>query len=108
MESSSTEREELMKMLDQFNTCNQEEAKDKKRVREEKRKLKERNAAARIARDEQASKLIEYQHHQAIEADKNRDLEFITKSHDHLSGPLLQAVLSRKQEIAARWGWSGF
>jgi len=89
-----------MKMVAEFNTYNKDDAEDKKQHREENRKLTERLAEARIARDQKVAQILDYM----IEDHKNKDLEFMLKPHDHLSGTLLQTVLARRQEIASRWG----
>nr|XP_043630129.1 glutathione S-transferase T3-like [Erigeron canadensis] len=104
-QSLSTQTEQLMKMVKEFNAYNKDEAEDKKQARAKKLRLKEKKIEARIARDQEVASLVREQKRQMIEQQKQQDLEFILKSHDQYTGPLLQTVLARKREIAERWGW---
>ncbi|KAD4178678.1 hypothetical protein E3N88_27269 [Mikania micrantha] len=46
------------------------------------------------------------QQQQALdEQQKAVDLEFMMKDHSIYQEPMLQLILDRKREIAARWGW---
>jgi len=55
---------------------------------------------------ERSVKLMETQERICLEEEYDNDLKKFTKSHEHLSGDMLELVLARKREIAAKHGWT--
>ncbi|KAK1421017.1 hypothetical protein QVD17_23055 [Tagetes erecta] len=55
---------------------------------------------------ERSVKLMDTQERICLEEEYDNDLKKFTKSHDHLSGDMLELVLARKREIAAKHGWT--
>ncbi|XP_076943779.1 uncharacterized protein LOC143614144 [Bidens hawaiensis] len=96
--SSSTEQQELLKIVSEFISFNKEDIENRKHVRAEK---------LRLMKEKHESKMLLYQAEMRMleEQQKDKDMDFILKPHDHLDGVMLKAVLARKREIAQRWGW---
>ncbi|KAD3641785.1 hypothetical protein E3N88_31009 [Mikania micrantha] len=81
----------------QFNPFNKEESQQRFRLREEKLCVLQEEKDARI-------QLMRRQQ-QALDEQQNAvDLEFMMKDHTIYQEPMLQLILDRKREIAARWG----
>ncbi|KAL8264912.1 hypothetical protein R6Q59_023042 [Mikania micrantha] len=71
----------------------------KKRThREEKLRVLQEEKEARVA-------LMRRQQQALDEQQKAVDLKFMMKDHTIYQEPMLQLILDRKREIAARWGW---
>jgi len=99
--SASTTSEEFLKMVADLK-C---ETEDKKRAREEKllyhkQMLESYRAAeeARKIREEEMTRMVQSQQRQS-------DMDFVVRPHDHLSGAMLEFMLAQKREICAKYGW---
>ncbi|KAL8217755.1 hypothetical protein R6Q57_021128 [Mikania cordata] len=95
--ASSSSHEELIKQIANFNSINQQESQHRNRLREEKLRALQKEKDARIA-------LMRRQQETLDEQQKAVDLEFMMKDHSCYQDPMLQLILDRKREIAARWG----
>ncbi|KAL8246601.1 hypothetical protein R6Q59_007817 [Mikania micrantha] len=96
--ASSSSHDELIQQIAEFNSFNKEESQQRFRLREEKLHVlqEEKDARVQLMRRQQ----------QALDEQQNAvDLEFMMKDHTIYQEPMLQLILDRKQEIAARWGW---
>ena len=99
--SASTTSEEFLKMVADLH-C---ETEDKKRAREEKLQIHKQmyesyRAAeeARRIREEEMARMVQNQQRQ-------NDMDFVVRPHDHLGGAMLEFVLAQKREICAKYGW---
>ncbi|KAD3336147.1 hypothetical protein E3N88_31666 [Mikania micrantha] len=82
----------------EFNSLNKEESQKRERHREEKLRVLQEEKEAHVA-------LMRRQQQALNEQQKAVDLEFMMKDHTIYQEPMLQLILDRKREIAARWGW---
>ncbi|KAJ0469038.1 hypothetical protein HanIR_Chr14g0703481 [Helianthus annuus] len=94
----SQDLQELFKIVSEFSNFYKEDLEDKKRVRAEKLRLKKKKQQSEILQNQEAVRMMQ-------EQQKDKDMDFFLKPHDHLDGAALNAVLARKREIAQRWGW---
>ncbi|KAC9488807.1 hypothetical protein E3N88_45753 [Mikania micrantha] len=95
--ASSSSHDELIQQMAEFNSFNKEESQQRFRHREEKLRVLQEEKDARVA-------LMRRQQHALDEQQKAVDLEFMMKDHTIYQEPMLQLILDRKREIAARWG----
>ncbi|KAD3336906.1 hypothetical protein E3N88_32425 [Mikania micrantha] len=95
--ASSSSQEELIQQMAEFNSFNKEEPQQRIRLREEKLRVLQEEEDARI-------QLMRRQQQTLDEQQKAVDLEFMVKDHTIYQEPMLQLILDRKREIAARWG----
>ncbi|KAL8242623.1 hypothetical protein R6Q59_012925 [Mikania micrantha] len=96
--ASSSLHDELIQQMAEFNSFNKEESQQRFRHREEKLRVLQEEKDACVA-------LMRRQQHALDEQQKAVDLEFMMKDHTIYQEPMLQLILDRKREIAARWGW---
>ncbi|KAL8269033.1 hypothetical protein R6Q59_002831 [Mikania micrantha] len=93
--ASSSSQEELIQQMTEFNSFNKEESQQRIRLREEKLRVFQEEKDARI-------QLMRRQQQALDEQQKAVDLEFMMKDHTIYQEPMLQLILDRKREIAAR------
>ncbi|KAL8240637.1 hypothetical protein R6Q59_013992 [Mikania micrantha] len=96
--TSSSSHDDLIQQMAEFNSFNKEESQQRFRLREEKLRVLQEEKDARVA-------LMRRQQQALNEQQKAVDLEFMMKDHTIYQEPMLQLILDRKREIAARWGW---
>ncbi|KAL8246364.1 hypothetical protein R6Q59_007580 [Mikania micrantha] len=96
--ASSSSHDELIQQMAKFNSFNKEESQQRFRHREEKLRVLQEEKDARVA-------LMRRQQQALDEQQTAVDLEFMMKDHTIYQEPMLQLILDRKREIAARWGW---
>ncbi|KAL8264164.1 hypothetical protein R6Q59_022294 [Mikania micrantha] len=96
--ASSSTNDDLIKQMAEFNSLNKEDNEKRERHRVEKLRVLQEEKEARVA-------LMRRQQQALDEHQKAVDLEFIMKDHSIYQEPMLQLILDRKREIAARWGW---
>ncbi|KAL8236434.1 hypothetical protein R6Q59_017515 [Mikania micrantha] len=96
--ASSSSHDELIQQMAEFNSFNKEESQQRFRHREEKLRVLQEEKDARVA-------LMRRQQQALNEQQKAVYLEFMMKDHTIYQEPMLQLILDRKREIAARWGW---
>ncbi|KAL8200927.1 hypothetical protein R6Q57_012266 [Mikania cordata] len=94
--ASSSSHEELIQQMAEFNSFNKEESQQRFRIREEKLRVLQEGKVARI-------QLMCRQQQALDEQQKAVNLEFMMKDHTIYQEPMLQLILDRKREIAARW-----
>ncbi|KAD5317843.1 hypothetical protein E3N88_17789 [Mikania micrantha] len=95
--ASSSSHEELIQQMAEFNSFNKEGSQQRFCLREEKLRVLQEEKDARI-------QLMRRQQQALDEQQKVVDLEFMMKDHTIYQEPMLQLILDRKREIAARWG----
>ncbi|KAL8267512.1 hypothetical protein R6Q59_004856 [Mikania micrantha] len=96
--ASSLSQEELIQRMAKFNSFKKEKSRLRIRLREEKPRVLQEEKDARI-------QLMSRQQQVLDEQQKAVDLEFMMKDHTIYQEPMLQLILDRKREFAARWGW---
>ncbi|KAL8260938.1 hypothetical protein R6Q59_024987 [Mikania micrantha] len=96
--ASSSSHEELIQQIAEFNSFNKEEFQHRIRLREEKLCVLQEEKDARI-------QLMRRQQQALDKQQKDVDLEFMMKDHTVYQESMLQLILDRKREIAARSGW---
>ncbi|CAI9275358.1 unnamed protein product [Lactuca saligna] len=102
--SSSSEQqqqqrdEQLLRIVSEFSNVNKQDVEDKKRHRA---KLEEFKAEKLRIMEEEKEERVRMMR----EKRQDKDMQFYLRPHDHLAGAQLNAVLTRKREIAQRWGW---
>ncbi|KAL8252772.1 hypothetical protein R6Q59_036465 [Mikania micrantha] len=96
--ASSSSHDDLIQQMAEFNSLNKEESQKRERHREEKLRVLQEEKEARVA-------LMRRQQQALDEQQKAVDLEFMMKDHTIYQEPMLQLILDRKREIAARCGW---
>ncbi|KAC9397977.1 hypothetical protein E3N88_45905 [Mikania micrantha] len=96
--ASSSSHDDLIQQMAEFNSLNKEESEKRERHRVEKLRVLQEEKEARVA-------LMRRQQQALDEQQKAVDLEFMIKDHSIYQEPMLQLILDRKREIAARWGW---
>ncbi|KAL8256248.1 hypothetical protein R6Q59_031315 [Mikania micrantha] len=79
-------------------TPNKDESQQRFRLREEKLRVLQEEKDVRV-------QLMRRQQQTLDEQEKDVGLEFMIKDHTIYQEPMLQLILDRKREIAARWGW---
>nr|XP_043630541.1 glutathione S-transferase T2-like [Erigeron canadensis] len=99
--SASTTSEEFLKMVAELKCDNE----DKKRAREEKMHMQKAMmdsymaaAEARKKREEETTRMVQSQQRQ-------NNMDFVIRPHDHLSGPMLEMVLAQKRALCEQYGW---
>ncbi|KAL8216631.1 hypothetical protein R6Q57_023468 [Mikania cordata] len=95
--ASSSSHEELIQQMAEFNSFNKEESQQRICLREEKLRVLQEEKDARI-------QLMRRQQQALDEQQKAVNLELMMKNHTIYQEPMLQLILDRKREIAARWG----
>ncbi|KAD7478501.1 hypothetical protein E3N88_01637 [Mikania micrantha] len=95
--ASSSSHDELTQQMAEFNSFNKEESQQRFRLREEKLRVLQEEKDARVH-------LMRRQQQTLDEQQKAVDLEFMMKDYTIYQEPMLQLILDRKREIAARWG----
>nr|XP_043638220.1 glutathione S-transferase T3-like [Erigeron canadensis] len=99
--SASTTSEEFLKMVAELKCDN----KDKKRIREEKMQMQRAMMDSYMAAEEARKKKEEEMTRMVQNQQRQNDMDFVIRPHDHLSGGMLEIVLVQKRAICEKYGW---